>query len=109
MLKPEKVRNLTNSYVGDFVGFQTDIEHPVHMHSAVHVMMGGDLGGELLPIYLSLFPPPKIKEVVSQENARLPPRRTVQGDPRFQSTVCVLVIKNRLLSLNLLRASCSYG
>jgi len=42
---PEKVRNLTNSYVGDFVGFQTDIEYPEHMHSAVHVMMSGDLGG----------------------------------------------------------------
>jgi hypothetical protein len=45
IIKPEKVRNLINGHVGDYVGFQADIEGPEHMHSAVHVMMAGDLGG----------------------------------------------------------------
>ncbi|TVY82631.1 Tyrosinase ustQ [Lachnellula suecica] len=42
---PEVISAMISSYVGDFKGFQTAVEALEGPHSAVHEIMGGDLGG----------------------------------------------------------------
>ncbi|KAJ7624811.1 Di-copper centre-containing protein [Roridomyces roridus] len=43
---PAELHKLVNGFVGDFVGFQKYLEGFNSSHSAVHLMMGGDMGGE---------------------------------------------------------------
>jgi tyrosinase len=43
--RPEDVQRLLTTHDGDFKGFQTELEGFSALHSAVHNIMGGDLGG----------------------------------------------------------------
>ncbi|KAI0056310.1 Di-copper centre-containing protein [Artomyces pyxidatus] len=44
-ITPAEVSKLVNGWVGDYRGFQQYFEQFEGAHSAVHLMMGGDLGG----------------------------------------------------------------